>query len=74
MGFWPSGAIFRGTGNRLKIGVEIRSPGHAGLYLPGGPPALRTASPTLQKGGKQIGGTPLRARGTVADMNICENM
>ena len=27
--FWPSGVIFRGTGNSLKIGLEIRSPGHA---------------------------------------------
>ena len=50
VGFWPSGTTFRGTGNRLKIGVEIRSPGHAshaGLYLPGGPPALRTTIPDL---------------------------
>ena len=30
VGFWRSGAIFRGTENRLKIGVEIRSPSHAG--------------------------------------------
>ena len=28
---------------------------------PGGPPALRTTSPTLQKGGTWTGGTPLRA-------------
>ena len=29
VGFWSSGAIFQGTGNRLKIGLEIRSPSHA---------------------------------------------
>ena len=60
-GFFVVRGNFSGDRKSFKNRCRNRVSGPCGSCRPGGPPALRTSTPTLQKAGTWIGGTPLRA-------------